>query len=419
LRDQAITPLGRSLLDWPASPELARVLHDAAGSRDGILKRQVSAMAASLSTGKRGAGKPGEPGKNIADLFLLGEDLAAEPRNVDKESLGAFKQFLSQLERNKHGKSGEEAEGDLRERATKLFLPVYIDRLAARGEGSQAFTLSDGRKAVASAPAAVKLLLALEIHESGGKDRARQTTIPLFLPVDPEWILERFPNECAWESAEAFDEKKGQMRREERLLFRGLILDRREKTVPRNVDASEILIEKLRAGEITLPFDEEAWQWVYRIQLAHRVCPESGMPELNADDWDLIYHEVCAGKKSLKQLQDVKVWVALRDYLGPALAAFLEREAPTSVKLPGVKRGKITYFEKSPPEISARLGDFVGMQGRYKILMGRVDVTYDILAPNYRTVQKTSDLTTFWTGSYIEIRKELKRRYPRHPWPDV
>jgi len=68
--------------------------------------------------------------------------------------------------------------------------------------------------------------------------------------------------------------------------------------------------------------------------------------------------------------------------------------------------------------VSARLGDFVGMQGRCKILMGRVDVTYDILAPNYRTVQKTSDLTSFWSGSYAEIRKELKRRYPKHPWPE-
>ena len=58
------------------------------------------------------------------------------------------------------------------------------------------------------------------------------------------------------------------------------------------------------------------------------------------------------------------------------------------------------------------------MRGRCKILMGRVDVTYDILAPNYRTVQKTSDLTAFWSGSYIEIRKELKRRYPKHPWPE-
>jgi ATP-dependent helicase HrpB len=424
-----ITPLGRSLLGWPASPELARVLHDAArspgGRSDSGLKRQVAAMAAALSAGKRGGGGSG---KNLSDLFQLGEDLAAEPKTADREMLGAFRQFLGLLDKSRDERNNPEstrsslAVDDLRAAATKLFLPVYVDRLAAR-EGSGAFILADGRKAVSTAPALTKLVLALEIHETGGKDRAKQTTLPLVLPVDPDWVREVFPGDCVWETAEAFDEKKGQLRKEERLIFRpgehgGIILDRREKAVARNADASEVLIEKLRSGEITLPFDEEAWQWLYRIQLAHRACPESGMPEMNEDDWDLIYHEVCAGKKSLKQLQDIKVWVALRDYLGPALTAFLEREAPTSLKLPGPKRGKITYFEKAPPEVSARLGDFVGMQGRCKILMGRVDVTYDILAPNYRTVQKTSDLSSFWTGSYAEIRKELKRRYPKHPWPE-
>ena len=109
---------------------------------------------------------------------------------------------------------------------------------------------------------------------------------------------------------------------------------------------------------------------------------------------------------------------ALRDYLGPALTAFLEREAPTHVKLPqGKRNGKITYFENASPELSARLGDFLGMGGTFKILKGRVEVTYDILAPNYRTVQKTRDLSSFWKNSYPEVKKELKRRYPRHPWP--
>ncbi len=262
-----------------------------------------------------------------------------------------------------------------------------------------------------------KLLLALEIHESGGKDRARQTTFHRFLPVEPAWVESVFPGECAWEKSETFDAKKGKVLHEDRLVFRGLVLDRRERTIPKNSDAGELLAEQLVRGEIELPVDDEARQWIYRIQLARRVCPESGLPALDEDDWHLIYHDVCEGKKSVKQLEEVSVSGALRDYLGYALVSFLEREAPTRVKLPGKRDGKITYFEKSPPELSARLGDFIGMQGRFKILMNRIDVTFDILAPNYRTVQKTSDLTSFWQTSYPEVKKELKRRYPRHPWP--
>ncbi|HLU69402.1 MAG TPA: ATP-dependent helicase C-terminal domain-containing protein, partial [Fibrobacteria bacterium] len=445
LRDRRITPLGRDLMNWPASPDLARVLRDAAVTGDRALMRQVAAMAAVLSSGKRGGGTSG--GKNSADLFILGEDLAAEPKTGDREQLAALRQFLklmdragahpevsrpapvpasaapasasdSALETSGTRQGGGEATAAVREQATKLFLPVYVQRLAARTPGGNSFQLEDGRKGVAAAPASVQVLIALEVHESGGKDRAKHTTLPLYLPVEAAWVRTAFPDECAWIEAEEFDEKKGQQRREERLMFRGLVLERREKTLARGADASETLLAKLRAGEISLPLDETAQQWIHRIRLAHELCPESGMPALDEEDWELLWHEAVQGKKSLKQLQGVNVSSLLKDYLGYSLVAFLEKEAPTSAKLPGPRRGKITYFEKSPPELSARLGDFVGMQGRFKVLMGRQDVTYDILAPNYRTVQKTSDLTAFWKGSYAEIRKELKRRYPKHPWPE-
>jgi HrpA-like RNA helicase len=416
LHSNRITTLGRALLSWPAAPELARVLHDAAASPDKELKRQVAAMAAVLSSGRRTAAKS-------PDLFVLGEELAAEPRNADRESAGAFQQFLGILERNRPPQSSLSASepGDdpatLRERVAKLFLAVFADKIAARLETGNSFQLADGRKGVAAVPASVTALLALEIHESGGKDRAKQTTLPLVVPVDPEWVRAEFPGLCEWKLVEDFDEKAGRQRREERLMFQGLVLARREKALPRGADASEALVEKLRSGEIELPFDDDARQLLLRIKLAHKLCPESGMPELGDEDWELLWHEAAQGKKSLKQLQDVNVSSLLREYLGYSLTAFLDKEAPTSAKLPGPRRGKITYFEKTPPELSARLGDFVGMQGRFKILMGRQDVTFDILAPNYRTVQKTSDLTSFWSGSYIEIKKELKRRYPRHPWP--
>ncbi len=417
LRSGRITSLGRSLLSWPAAPELARVLHDAAASPDRELKRQVAAMAAVLSAGRR------TPAKS-PDLFVLGEELAAEPRNADREAAGAYHQFLGIFERNRPAQStatsGNEPGDDpatLRERVAKLFLPVYAERLAARLESGNSFQLADGRKGVAAVPGSVTALLALEIHESGGKDRAKQTTLPLVLPLDPDWVRAEFSELCEWKTVEDFDEKTGRQRREERLMFRGLVLARREKALPRGADASEALVEKLRSGEIKLPFDDDARQLLLRIKLAHKLCPESGMPELGEEDWELLWHEAAQGKKSLKQLQEVNVTALLREYLGHSLCAFLDKEAPTSAKLPGPRRGKITYFEKTPPELSARLGDFVGMQGRFKILMGRQDVTFDILAPNYRTVQKTSDLTAFWSGSYLEIKKELKRRYPKHPWP--
>src|SRR5690606_24965570 len=176
LRDRRITPLGRDLMNWPASPDLARVLRDAAVTGDRALMRQVAAMAAVLSSGKRGGGTSG--GKNSADLFILGEDLAAEPKTGDREQLAALRQFLklmdragahpevsrpapvpasaapasasdSALETSGTRQGGGEATAAVREQATKLFLPVYVQRLAARTPGGNSFQLEDGRKGVA------------------------------------------------------------------------------------------------------------------------------------------------------------------------------------------------------------------------------------------------------------------------------
>ena len=156
---------------------------------------------------------------------------------------------------------------------------------------------------------------------------------------------------------------------------------------------------------------------VHRIRLAAKTFPDYGLPKLDEDDFRLVYHEIVHGKTSIQQLESASVTRALRDYLGEGLMAFVDRVAPTTMKLKGPKPGKLTYFEASPPELSARLGDFLGMQGRLAIMEGRVEVIYDILAPNYRTVQKTADLTSFWNNTYPEVKKELKRRYPKHPWP--
>jgi ATP-dependent helicase HrpB len=85
--------------------------------------------------------------------------------------------------------------------------------------------------------------------------------------------------------------------------------------------------------------------------------------------------------------------------------------------LPSGKTGRFAYFESQPAELNARLGDFVKMTGTLALCEGRLPVIFDILAPNYRTVQKTKDLSSFWANTYPTVKKELQRRYPRHPWP--
>jgi ATP-dependent helicase HrpB len=142
-----------------------------------------------------------------------------------------------------------------------------------------------------------------------------------------------------------------------------------------------------------------------------------GFPEMNGDDWRLIFEDVCAGKNSLKDIERVNLQSHVENYLGPALKSWLDRALPATKKLPSGKTGRFVYHETFPAELNARLGDFLKMTGTLSLCEGRLPVIFDILAPNYRTVQKTRDLSSFWANTYPTVKKELQRRYPRHPWP--
>lgn len=428
-----ITPLGRALARFPAHPVLARVLLDA--RRAGV-GPQAAAMAAILESQSRRA-----KGAS-SDLFALGLDLSADEdaRRFDRETREAYRQLLRLLDKappdlgaagpppRAEGAGGarptlQQEEAALRAAATRCWIVPFQDRIAARVENGNSFVLADGRRATAepgAVPPETGAILALELHETGGTNQGRQVGVPMLLPLDPAWIDAAFPGECRWAKAGGWDAARGRVAQEERFLFRGLALARRplREGAQDPEEAERVLVEKLIAGEIDPPgMDDEARQLILRMKLAAAHYPEYGIPKLDEEDWRLIYHELCAGKSSLRELEGASLTRALREYLGASLGAFLDKAAPVSLKLPGGRMGRLTYAENGPPELSARLGDFIGMEGRTHILDGKVEVIYDILAPNYRTVQKTGDLTGFWKNTYPEVKKELKRRYPRHPWP--
>ncbi|MFI5362246.1 MAG: ATP-dependent helicase C-terminal domain-containing protein [Elusimicrobiota bacterium] len=404
-----VAPRGRALLRYPLPPRVAAVLETARGFGREAYERACAMAAVFETAGER---RPDQ----AADLSSLGADLAAAERG---EMSWEAAEILRQLKRLY--KEEGAASADCADASARAWLAAFADRLAAReGEGSF-YRLGDGSGAllpgVKDAPA---LILALEIRERAGGGQARQVGVSLFLPVALETILRAHPGECAWEPVAEFDERKRRVVKEERLTFRGLVLARRE-VAPRKDDrkiSADLWAEKFASGELEHPgFDDRVRQYVVRVRLARRLYPDMGYPELSADDWRLIYGEVCAGRNSLKDIERVALLPHVEGYLGRALTGFLERTLPSTRRLPSGKTGRFAYHESRPAELSARLGDFVKMTGALTLCEGRLPVVFDVLAPNYRTVQKTSDLGSFWANTYPTVKKELQRRYPRHPWP--
>jgi ATP-dependent helicase HrpB len=91
---------------------------------------------------------------------------------------------------------------------------------------------------------------------------------------------------------------------------------------------------------------------------------------------------------------------------------------PERIRLAGGRLLPLHYQTGQAPWIESRLQDFFGMPAGPTICRGRVSLTVHLLAPNHRAVQVTSDLANFWRQHYPSIRRELCRRYPRHPWPE-
>ncbi|MEQ1894787.1 MAG: ATP-dependent helicase C-terminal domain-containing protein, partial [Planctomycetota bacterium] len=96
----------------------------------------------------------------------------------------------------------------------------------------------------------------------------------------------------------------------------------------------------------------------------------------------------------------------------------LAREAPETLPVPSGSLIRLTYEPGRAPVLAARIQELFGLAETPRVARGRIGVLLHLLAPNHRPQQITDDLASFWNGAYHTIKAELRRRYPRHAWPD-
>lgn len=178
-------------------------------------------------------------------------------------------------------------------------------------------------------------------------------------------------------------------------------------------------LEKLERENLQHLYEnDETKTWLCKMKLAAEYFPEYSLPLWNEEDFLLVQEELVSGVFLERDITPEKYLKILKDYFGHEMIPWLSKTLPDHFVFENGKRAKYIY-QNDLVEISARIGDFMGMQGKHFIGDGKIPVRYDILAPNYRTVQKTWDLSQFWEKTYPEIRKELRGRYPKHPWPET
>jgi ATP-dependent helicase HrpB len=133
------------------------------------------------------------------------------------------------------------------------------------------------------------------------------------------------------------------------------------------------------------------------------------------DDWLGPYLDGITRRDHLTRLD---LSAILKNLLDWEQGRRLEEEAPTHLGVPSGSRVRLEYSPGGSPVLKVKLQEMFGLADTPCIAGGKVPVTLHLLSPAQRPIQVTQDLRGFWERTYPEVKKELKGRYPRHPWPD-
>ncbi|MCO6430819.1 MAG: ATP-dependent helicase HrpB [Deltaproteobacteria bacterium] len=296
---------------------------------------------------------------------------------------------------------------------------AYPERVAKRREaGGTRFLMRSGSGGVVfeGSPLARHEYLAVA-HLDGLGENAR---IYLAEPIDIEEIREIFNAEITRQREVRWVDNAVRAREVEAL--GALILS--ERAVPcSDEEAIPKILSALREGGIALlPFGPasksllERVEWLRAQRLTSEDLPDLSAPALTADleSW---LGPFLPGVRSLDEMKPEVLHTALTLKVNRGVQKLIDDLAPTHLMLPSGRAAPISYEGPRAPSVSGRLQEMFGQAFTPRIANGAVPLTIELLSPAGRPLQVTSDLESFWTNSYQEVRKEMAGRYPKHSWP--
>jgi ATP-dependent helicase HrpB len=218
-----------------------------------------------------------------------------------------------------------------------------------------------------------------------------------------------------------WDPGRGRVCCERVLKLGALELSRRPWPDPPAEAVCRLLLETLREqGPDLLPWDEATRQLRWRLDYLHRRLgppwPARGDADLTGGDLGWLAPALL-GQRDFAGLAGGGLAQALWGDLPWNCRSLLDTLAPAQLLLPGGRRARLDYAS-GEPVLAARLQDLLGWPEGPRVLGGREPVCLHLLSPAGRPLQITRDLAGFWTGSYRQVRREMRGRYPKHAWPE-
>ena len=436
----AITPIGRKMLAFPVHPRYARML--LAAQEYGCVHQ--ACLVAALTQGRDLLLRNVDKATDQARADLIGEKASSDfwilmrawsyaanqqfrldacrkfgIHAVTARQVGPlFEQFL----RIAKSEGLDTAQREVKDEALqKCLLIGFSDRIAQRlDQGTLRCELVHGRRGVLARESSVQqspLLVVAEVREVEMRDKEVATILSLATAVQPEWLRELFPDDITGELRVAFDTTQKRVVATELARFRGLALSARRVEPPPAEAAARLLAEEVIAERLVLKeWDHSVEQWILRLNLLSKWCPELELPPITDDDRRVLIEQLCHGAIGYKDIKDRDVKPVVKSWLSHAQQQLLDKHAPERLALANGRTPKVSYEPGNPPHIALRIQELYDVTHTPKIALGRAPVVVHILTPGMKPVQVTQDLGNFWREQYPKLKSELQRRYPRHEW---
>lgn len=247
--------------------------------------------------------------------------------------------------------------------------------------------------------------------------------ISLAYPIEIEKLQQDCPHLFSTQETVEWDEQRGSLLAWKRLQCGQLVVKSQRLTNPEPEEIKKALVYWLQQNGLQqLNWQENTLQLRIRCELAARYFPDSPLPAMDdetlletLDEWLAPYLN---GVTSKKKLQEIDLMNLLLNRLDWQQRQWLDSTFPMTYVAPSGSEVSIHYALDKPPVVEVRLQEVFGEKANPTVANGKVTLILSLLSPARRPIQITQDLGAFWQGSYKEVQKEMKGRYPKHPWPD-
>lgn len=409
--DGKITQTGRAMAAFPCHPRIAHMLVKAADPA----RKALACDIAALLEEKDPLAAEGVSADLCLRIAALRE---ARRKKASKGVWGRLTRMAEQYRRLAHVEA-DDTEADPFA-VGLLVAAAYPERIARSLEsGYGLYALSSGDRATldgADALGASEWLAAADINTRPGE----AGRIFLAAPLSPADL----PSLATTHERIAWDAKKGALvaSREERI--GALVLRSRPFGPESRETAVQVLCEAARKeGRSMFDWSEEVAREQRRIATVAAWHPELGLPDLNTDavceragEWLPLFAGTAT---TAAELHRIDLGAVLRSLLTYEQQQAVEHLAPSHIAVPTGSHVRVDYRQGAElPVLRVRLQECFGLVDTPRVDDGRKPVLMEILSPGFKPVQLTTDLASFWRDTYFEVRKELRRRYPRHAWPD-